>query len=51
MILALTHPDYLIEKDHLRLYEELLAYLAEQKMVWHCLPKEIAKHFDLSNRH
>lgn len=45
MILSLTHPDYLLEKDHLKIYEELLAYLSELKGVWHCLPKEIAKHF------
>jgi peptidoglycan/xylan/chitin deacetylase (PgdA/CDA1 family) len=42
MILTLTHPDYLMERDHLRLYEELLAYLKEIPNVWHCLPREMA---------
>ena len=32
MILVLTHPDYLREKDHLKYYEELLAYLSEIKI-------------------
>lgn len=45
MILALTHPDYLLEKDHLKLYEELLAFLKEIPAAWHCLPREIASHF------
>lgn len=42
MILTLTHPDYLAEKNHLRLYEEFLAYLKEIPKAWHCLPKEMA---------
>lgn len=42
MILTLTHPDYLMERDHLRLYEELLAYLKEIPRAWHCLPREMA---------
>ena len=42
MILALTHPDYLGEKDNIKYYEELLAYLSEIKSGWHCLPKELA---------
>ncbi len=45
MILALIHPDYLMEKEHFKLYEELLAYLSELKNTWHCLPKEIATYF------
>ena len=43
MILTLTHPDYLMEGDHLRLYEELLAYLKEIPNAWHCLPREMAR--------
>ena len=42
MILALTHPDYLMEKDNIRYYEELLAYLSEIKNTWQCLPRDIA---------
>lgn len=43
MILTLTHPDYLQEKDHLQRYEEFLAYLAEIPDAWHCLPREMAE--------
>lgn len=42
MVLALTHPDYLREQDHLRKYEEFLAFLKEVPNAWHCLPREIA---------
>ncbi len=42
MILTLTHPDYLMEGDHLRRYEEWLAYLKEIPCAWHCLPREMA---------
>jgi len=45
VILTLTHPDYLMEKDHLKLYEEFLAYLSEMKNAWHCLPKELAEYW------
>lgn len=45
VILTLTHPDYLMEKDHLKLYEEFLAYLSEIKNAWHCLPKELAEYW------
>ena len=47
VILVLTHPDYLREKDHLKYYEELLAYLSEIKNTWRCLPKEIAMWWSL----
>ena len=43
MILVLTHPDYLIENGHLKLYEELLSYLVEISNAWYCLPKDIAQ--------
>jgi peptidoglycan/xylan/chitin deacetylase (PgdA/CDA1 family) len=43
MILSITHPDYLVERNHLDLYKELLAYLKEIKNSWHCLPREMAK--------
>lgn len=42
MILALTHPDYLIDKKHLKFYEDLLDYLKEIENSWKCLPKEIS---------
>jgi hypothetical protein len=43
MILTLTHPDYLAERNHLSLYEEFLAYLKEVPRAWHCLPREMAE--------
>jgi len=43
MILTLTHPDYLKEKDHLALYEELLKYLSSLQGCWRCLPREMAQ--------
>jgi hypothetical protein len=42
MVLALTHPDYLKNRNYLRLYEELLQYLSCKKNAWHCLPREMA---------
>lgn len=42
VILALTHPDYLMEKNHLELYEALLKYLKTFENAWFCLPKEMA---------
>jgi len=43
VVLTLTHPDYLMEKEHLKYYEELLVYLKEIKNAWHCLPRELAR--------
>lgn len=43
VILTLTHPDYLKEKNHLRMYEELLEYLKSFQNAWHCLPRELAE--------
>ncbi len=43
MILLITHPDYLMEKDHLKKYEELLSYLKSLNNIWYCLPKEITE--------
>lgn len=45
MILALTHPDYLIEPAHLARYEELLSVLREVRNAWHCLPREMAQRY------
>lgn len=42
MILSLTHPDYLKERDYIHSYEELLAHLKEIPKAWHCLPHEMA---------
>jgi peptidoglycan/xylan/chitin deacetylase (PgdA/CDA1 family) len=40
-ILTLTHPDYLAEKNHLEIYEDLLKYLKSQRGGWLCLPREL----------
>jgi len=42
VILTLTHPDYLIEKAHFKMYEELLDYLKTFENAWFCLPKELS---------
>ena len=44
VVLVLTHPDYLMEKNNIQHYEELLKYLQVIKNSWHCLPNELAKH-------
>jgi peptidoglycan/xylan/chitin deacetylase (PgdA/CDA1 family) len=43
MVFTLTHPDYLQEKNHLKMYGEFLEYLREIPNAWHCLPREIAE--------
>lgn len=45
MILALTHPDYLIEKKNFHHYEELLKILSSIENAWFCLPREITNWF------
>lgn len=42
VVLALTHPDYLTNREHLFLYKELLEYLSTFNKAWFCLPKELA---------
>lgn len=42
-ILTLTHPDYLMEKNHLALYEEYLKHLSQIPDAWHVLPNQMAK--------
>lgn len=43
VILTLTHPDYLTDKNHFSMYEELLSYLKTFENAWFCLPREMAK--------
>lgn len=43
MMLMLTHPDYLMIGDNMKLYEEFLAYLKELKGVKNYLPFELAE--------
>lgn len=42
LINLITHPDYLDTPARLRMYEEFLAYVAEQQGCWHALPREVA---------
>ena len=42
MALMLTHPDYLLAPERLRLYEAFLAQFAADASVWHALPHEVA---------
>jgi peptidoglycan/xylan/chitin deacetylase (PgdA/CDA1 family) len=43
LVNIVTHPDYLDTPARLRMYEEFLAYLAEQGDGWHALPREVAE--------
>ena len=43
MILLITHPDYLRDRNHLEMYEELLKYLKTFDNAWYCLPREMAE--------
>jgi peptidoglycan/xylan/chitin deacetylase (PgdA/CDA1 family) len=43
VVLALTHPDYLKEKNHIKYYEELLQYLKIIRNAWYCMPRELAQ--------
>jgi peptidoglycan/xylan/chitin deacetylase (PgdA/CDA1 family) len=43
LINVITHPDYLDTPRRLRMYEELLEYLAVQQGGWHALPREVAQ--------
>lgn len=45
MILLLTHPDYLKENKHFKIYEDLLIYLSSLNNYWHCLPKEMSEYW------
>jgi peptidoglycan/xylan/chitin deacetylase (PgdA/CDA1 family) len=43
LINVITHPDYLDTPRRLRMYEELLEYLAAQPGCWHALPRDVAE--------
>jgi peptidoglycan/xylan/chitin deacetylase (PgdA/CDA1 family) len=45
MVHALTHPDYLMQKNRLQLYRQFLEYLRAAPRLWHCLPKELAARY------
>jgi peptidoglycan/xylan/chitin deacetylase (PgdA/CDA1 family) len=48
VVLTLTHPDYLMEDNHLAFYEELLVYLKDIRNSCHCLPRELANYWKTS---
>ena len=50
IILNHTHPDYLIEKEHFKKYEELLVYLKNLNNSWYCLPKDIANRWQKKSK-
>jgi hypothetical protein len=43
LVNLITHPDYLDTPRRLRMYEELLEYLASQDGGWHALPRDVAQ--------
>jgi hypothetical protein len=43
MVLMNTHPDYLIKKDLLKIYQEFLIKIKKVLDYWHALPKEVAE--------
>jgi peptidoglycan/xylan/chitin deacetylase (PgdA/CDA1 family) len=43
LVNVIIHPDYLDTPRRLRMYEELLEYLAAQRGCWHALPREVAE--------
>ena len=45
MVHALTHPDYLMQRNTLQLYREFLEYLRTVPRLWHCLPRELAARY------
>jgi peptidoglycan/xylan/chitin deacetylase (PgdA/CDA1 family) len=46
MILLLTHPDYLQNKNNFKLYEELLEYLNSLNNTLRCLPREMSRYWN-----
>ncbi len=43
LINLITHPDYLDRPERLRMYDEFLEHLANQRNGWHALPREVAE--------
>jgi hypothetical protein len=50
LINVITHPDYLIDPDHLAMYERLLEFLAHQDGCWRALPRDVAEWWKLRER-
>jgi peptidoglycan/xylan/chitin deacetylase (PgdA/CDA1 family) len=43
LINLITHPDYLIDPEHLAMYDAFLGYLAEHREGWFALPRTVAE--------
>jgi peptidoglycan/xylan/chitin deacetylase (PgdA/CDA1 family) len=43
MVLALTHPDYLLDKETWRIYVEFLQAMKKRGGYWHALPRDVAR--------
>jgi peptidoglycan/xylan/chitin deacetylase (PgdA/CDA1 family) len=43
LVNLLVHPDYLLTRDRLDMYDEFLAHLAGQSGGWHALPRDVAR--------
>ncbi|MCE9556640.1 MAG: hypothetical protein K8T91_25100 [Planctomycetes bacterium] len=43
MALMLTHPDYLLDPDKLKLYRDFLARVNDAGGFWHALPRDVAR--------
>jgi hypothetical protein len=50
MILSISHPDYLIEKNYLSLFEHLLDYVSMAEW-WNKKEKQAAKNIELTKHH
>lgn len=50
MVLSITHPDYLMEKNYLSLFENLLDYVSSIEQSWKCLPCEMAEWWNKKER-
>ena len=42
LVNLITHPDYLVDRELLAIYDEFLAYLRSCEDAWHALPREVA---------
>lgn len=43
MALLITHPDYLRDPAHLRMYQEFLEVMCGRGGFWHALPRDVAE--------
>ena len=43
MALVIVHPDYMIEKEYLKVYEQFLKEMSKRNNYWHALPGKVAR--------